>query len=139
MLVDDETGRMIRDIMTRGLLVPSSLSCGLVLDRIRSLIPCVNDTTIFLVDGFPRNIDNWLTWQKDSPYPVSAVVSLETDEPTMLTRTLGRSSGRIDDMEDTVRLRYESHIRDTLPVIDLLDTMGLVIRVDSSGTPDQVH
>lgn len=48
-------------------------------------------------------------------------------------------SGRIDDMEETVRLRYESHIRDTLPVIDLLDTMGLVIRVDSSGAPDQVH
>jgi len=79
MLVDDDIGHMIRDIMTRGLLVPSSLSCGLVLERIRSLIPCVNDTTIFLIDGFPRNIDNWLAWQKDSPYSLAAVVSLETD------------------------------------------------------------
>jgi adenylate kinase family enzyme len=138
-LVDDDEGLYIRDIMSRGELVPSSLSCRLVLESIEA-IPAEQPGLVALVDGFPRSLDNWTTWlsmQRDCN--IVAVISLECDEATMIARTVGASRGRIDDVPETVRARYEGHVRDTCPVIDMFESMGLVVRADSTLDPASVH
>ena len=63
----------------------------------------------FLVDGFPRNQDNYDGWNevmKDS-VNVAGVLHFKGDDDTLIARVMERSrdSGRTDDNMETLRTR----------------------------------
>ena len=64
----------------------------------------------YLVDGFPRNEENFTGWQqvmKDT-VDVIAVIWFDADEATMTDRILKRAatSGRNDDNIETLKKRF---------------------------------
>ena len=90
----------------------------------------------FLVDGFPRSLENWSGWQ--------GIFGTDTDAPTMLffecplpvleERIMGRSkfSGRSDDNVEAVRKRFNTYKNETMPIVDVFRGKGKVVDVDSS-------
>lgn len=95
-----------------------------------------------LVDGFPRNMDNALCWDRLLPaLPLAAaeVLVLEAAEPLLLARLerRGQTSGRSDDNPASVTRRLETFRRETLPVLDL---PGLrVRRLAADGSEEEVY
>lgn len=76
----------------------------------------------FLIDGFPRNYENFQTWNSLMGAKVYTpfIVFLDCSEETMLKRLQKRSenSGRSDDNLDSIRKRFRTYQEDTMKVID---------------------
>lgn len=76
---------------------------------------------MYLVDGFPRNEDNYRGWYKvmEQITEVAAVLWLDADEEEMTARILKRAetSGRNDDNIETLRKRFAQFKNEQLPII----------------------
>jgi len=112
---------MIEDCLSAGRIVPVEISLSLLQEAMR------NDSgksTVFLVDGFPRNFDNLQGWARCME-DVAVVVGvlfyrcpLDILENRILER--GKVSGRSDDNVESLRRRFQTFEEETLPVIDTL-------------------
>ncbi|KAN0141377.1 UMP-CMP kinase [Lactarius tabidus] len=94
----------------------------------------------FLIDGFPRKMDQALMFEEKVCAP-SMVLFFTTNEETMLKRLLERSktSGRDDDNIESINKRFVTYKETTMPVIKHYEKIGKVAQVDSSPTEDEVH
>ena len=57
---DTENAKPINNLIANGKIVPSHITINLILDEIDSC-----DSNIILLDGFPRNMENLETWNKE--------------------------------------------------------------------------
>ena len=96
----------------------------------------------FLIDGFPRNQDNFDGWERvigdsvDMPF----VVFVDADEETMIQRILERSktSGRNDDNIEALRKRFATFRNETMPIITKYEKMEKVRKIDGLRGIDDV-
>lgn len=97
----------------------------------------------FLIDGFPRNQDNYDGWQKvmGELVEVPFILFLDADEDTMINRIMERSktSGRNDDNIDTLRKRFNTFVSETMPIVELYEKTGKVKRINALRTVDEVY
>ena len=58
----------------------------------------------------------------------------------MLSRLLkrGETSGRSDDNMETIKKRFATFANQSVPVVELLESRGLVARVEASASEDDV-
>ena len=100
------------------------------------------NTRKFLIDGFPRNRDNYDGWQKamGDLVEVPFIVFLDADEQTMVARITERSktSGRNDDNIDSLRKRFVTFRNDTMPIVDIYAKQGKMKRVTADGTIEEI-
>ena len=68
------------------------------------------------------------------------VLYIEASDETMTNRLLerGKSSGRVDDNEETIKKRLETFHQVTKPVIDHYAAQNKLKMVDSEQHPDEV-
>ncbi|KAJ1162921.1 hypothetical protein NDU88_003385 [Pleurodeles waltl] len=96
----------------------------------------------FLIDGFPRNEDNLLGWNKhmEGKAVVSFVLFFDCDNETCTERCLerGESSGRTDDNRESLVKRIQTYLQSTKPIIDQYEKNGKVKKVDASKSVDAV-
>ncbi|TFL05814.1 adenylate kinase-domain-containing protein, partial [Pterulicium gracile] len=94
----------------------------------------------FLVDGFPRKMDQ-ATMFDTQVCKSTAVLFYKTTEEVMLVRLLerGKTSGREDDNAESIKKRFRVYEHDTMPVIDNYRALGKLIEVDSSASVAEVH
>jgi len=94
----------------------------------------------FLIDGFPRKMDQALEFDK-TVCPASLVLFFDTTEEVMLARLLHRAetSGREDDNVESIKKRFRTYKNDTMPVIEHYETLNKVAKIDSSGSVDAVY
>jgi len=94
----------------------------------------------FLIDGFPRKMDQALGFE-EQVCASSLVLHYSTTEEVMLNRLMerGKTSGREDDNTESIKKRFRTHQRDTMPVIDYYKVQGKVAEIDASGTIDEIH
>ena len=50
----------------------------------------------------------------------------------------GRSSGRVDDNEDSLKKRIKTYNESTLPIIDHFNQLKLVSRIEAAKSVDEV-
>lgn len=66
-----------------------------------------------MIDGFPRNKDNLVWWDKlMTPFAdVKLVLSFDCPEKVLVERLLerGKTSGRIDDNEESIKKRLATY------------------------------
>jgi adenylate kinase len=150
------TGDLLRDHVARGTdlgiaaeahmaaggLVPDDLVIDMVLDRIGGddQRPPLRS---FLLDGFPRTLTQAraaFEWGRSHERTFNAVILLEVPEDELVRRLVqrGRDQGRADDTEDVIRERLTVYDRNTAPLIDFYDRRGILVRVDGTGSVDQV-
>ncbi|KAG2415176.1 hypothetical protein HFD88_006367 [Aspergillus terreus] len=96
--------------------------------------------TIFLLDGFPRKMDQALFFETEICSP-RHILYLQCPENVMVERLQLRSetSGRFDDKLDTMRKRLDTFNEVSLPVIRHYMAKGKVSEVDATKNKEEVY
>lgn len=136
---ETELGLRVKDITSRGDLVPDSLTNELVRDRLAQ----ADARSGFLLDGYPRTLaqvdalDEMLVADNVS---LDAVIELVADTDVVVERLVKRAAeqGRADDTEDTIRHRQEVYRAETEPLLEVYRSRGLVVSVDGLGSVEEV-
>ena len=92
--------------------------------------------TNFLLDGFPRSLDNMDGWYKVFGHQAELPTMLHFECPyaVLEQRILGRAkySQRSDDNLASMKLRFDTFKAKTLPTLELFRSKGKVVEVDAS-------
>nr|KAG5689881.1 hypothetical protein BaRGS_002392 [Batillaria attramentaria] len=126
-----ERGKRLNAIMEKGELVSLDEVLGLLRD---AMISKLSETKCFLIDGYPASLS------RENALKMSAVLYFEVSDATMTARLLerGKSSGRVDDNEETIKKRLETFHNQTKPVIDYYDSQNKVHKISAEGSIDEV-
>jgi adenylate kinase family enzyme len=132
----------IEECMTAGELVPNEITVTLLksgMERITRTTGKIN----FLLDGFPRSPANLEAWYE--------IFGRETELPKMFyfecpyevleKRILSRAkwTGRSDDNVESIKLRFDTFKAETLPVVELFQSEGKCVEVDTSQDRQAVY
>ena len=97
----------------------------------------------FLLDGYPRTagqVDALDAMLSRHGHALDAVLELEVDEDAIVERLLKRAEteGRADDTEDVIRERQAIYRKETAPLAQHYELVGLLVKVDGMGAVDEV-
>jgi adenylate kinase len=125
--------------MDAGEYVPDGVTNAMVRDRL-SQEDCRPG---FLLDGYPRTVEQvgeLSAMLRSSGEELRAVVELTVDVDEVVNRLVVRSAeqGRSDDSEDVIRRRLEVYFKQTAPLTEMYQTLGVLVRVDGIGAVDEV-
>jgi len=129
-------GKELNKIMKAGKLVPLEI----VLDLIKeAMLKRISSTKGFLLDGYPREISQGILFEEEV-CPCQMVLYLEVPDDTMTQRLLyrGKTSGRVDDNEETVKKRLATFHKVTGTVLDHYEKQGKLRRVVAEASPPVV-
>ena len=134
-----ELGMAAKVHMDEGGLVPDALVIDMILERIGGTEPLKD----FLLDGFPRTLRQARAayeWGSLMNRTFDAVIMLEVPEDELVRRLVdrGRQSGRTDDSEDVIRNRLRVYDENTAPLVDFYEGRGILLRIDGTGSVDEV-
>lgn len=90
------------------------------------------DTPAYLLDGFPRNLN-----QIDT-FPIDLAIHIRVDEETAMERMLGRNEGRADDCPESFKNRIKLYKENTEPVIEEFKQRGNLIEIDGNQNKKRV-
>ena len=128
---------MIEEYIREEKIVPVEITVGLILKAIEA-----DGGGRFLVDGFPRNANNLSGWHAvaSASLNVGGVLQYDCPEEVMEARLIerGKTSGRVDDNVESIRKRFAVFERETMPVLQYYEYLGLVHKVDGTRPVDEV-
>jgi adenylate kinase len=157
-------GIKAKEYMKRGELVPDDVVIGVVAERMAKE-DVVGDG--FILDGFPRTRVQAEELQRLlGPGGLQAAVDIDVPTEVVIKRISGRRVCRTcgttyhvdhppkvdwlcdkdggdvvqreDDTPEAVQRRLDLYEKDTRPLLDFYDGLGLLITVDGDGDPDDV-
>eukprot|EP00438_Fugacium_kawagutii_P027262 Skav214355 [mRNA] locus=scaffold86:483215:498428:+ [translate_table: standard] len=131
-------GSEIEKHMANGSLVPDEI----VLKLLKKAMLKHQDTNRFLLDGFPRSVDQAKQFERDiaeaagglEMLMVSFLLYLEASHDTMKQRIQGRAAsnpGRVDDNDETVKKRLEVFDNQTIPLVNYYGPIGKLRRANA--------
>nr|XP_039257375.1 UMP-CMP kinase-like [Styela clava] len=127
---------ILKTHFSKGLMAPSEITCNLLLSEME------NEKKLFLIDGFPVDMDNLKMWETLSKGNVDlkSVLLLECAESVSKQRILARSetSNRSDDNLESLSRRFEYFTKHTNPVIDFYAKAGKLQIVDANNSVETV-
>jgi len=132
-------GGKVKAVMEAGDLVSDDLMIALIRERIAA----PDAARGFVLDGFPRTVDQALALEKilnGNEKTVSSVVNLVVPEAVLIDRLAGRSGQehRTDDRGDTVLERLKVYHQKTEPLIDFYRQRDLLKEIDGIGTVPEI-
>ncbi|TFK93164.1 UMP-CMP kinase [Polyporus arcularius HHB13444] len=142
-----EYGEMIRKYIREGQIVPMEVTIKLLENAMRAALAEKRDGEgwqdgkgRFLIDGFPRKMDQALKFDEDVCQS-TMVLFFTTTEEEMLKRLLERSktSGREDDNVESIKKRFRVYKEQTMPVIEHYSKEGKVATIDATASIEEVH
>jgi UMP-CMP kinase len=73
--------------------------------------------------------------------PSKFTLFFDCPESVMQERLLnrGKTSGRADDNEESIKKRFKTFIETSMPVVDYFDGQGRVVKVSAIPSPDEVY
>ena len=158
---ETELGKMVKEILASGNLVPDEVTIKMVENRLSE-----NDAKSgYILDGFPRTIAQADALSQMSE--VDHVINFVIDRETILKRLSGRrvckSTGRTyhilynppkvegiddetgepliqrdDDKEEAILNRLDVYEKSTAPLINYYKEKGLLIDLDASKSPEEI-
>lgn len=137
-------GELIRHHIREGTIVPMEVTVALLsnamADAIAKSTANNGPTPRFLIDGFPRKLDQAVFFE-ETVCPSKLVLFLNCPEDVMLERLLkrGETSGRDDDNIESIRKRFRTFEETSMPVVTDFENKGKVIRVEATGTQEEVY
>lgn len=137
-----EVGKLAKDIMARGDLVPDEVVVGIISDRIEQ----PDCKAGFILDGFPRNVAQAIALDRmldDKGMALDAVVELEVDDKILIDRIETRAAEtaggpRADDNAEALKKRLEVYHAQTAPLIIYYRDRGILKSVDGMADMDSV-
>ena len=123
--------------MKEGKIVPARITCEL---QKKCMEKNDKEYKDFLCDGFPRNEENlkffFEVMGKD--VKVLCTLFLTCPEDVCIERIKNRGGGRVDDNVETVKKRFESLKKETVPTVEKLKNYGPVYEINADKTIEDV-
>lgn len=136
-----EFGDLIKSYIKDGLIVPMEVTVQLLENAMTEQINKSPDKKgKFLIDGFPRKMDQALKFE-ETVCPSKFVLFFDCPEEEMMKRLMerGKTSGRSDDNEESIRKRFTTFVETSMPVVDYFEGQGRVVKVLATRTKEQVY
>ncbi|XP_024365575.1 uncharacterized protein [Physcomitrium patens] len=131
-------GKECSEIMKDGKLVPLKLTLELIIKAIKA----PNNSSGYLLDGFPRATNQARAFQKQVRAP-TLVLYLHAPQQVLLQRLMQRGliGGRTDDNPATIRKRFITFKKESLPVVAFYEktSISVVKKVCTITAPDDVY
>ncbi|KAJ5064796.1 adenylate kinase-domain-containing protein [Bipolaris maydis] len=134
-------GEMIKTYIKEGTIVPMEVTVKLLENAMRSSMESgENDKKLFLIDGFPRKLDQAHAFER-AVCPSKFTLFFECSEGVMEKRLLhrGETSGRADDNPESIRKRFRTFVETSMPVVNEFESQGRVVKVNAEQEPDAVY
>ena len=112
--------------MTAGKLLPNEIVVALLKNAMETITRTTGKNN-FLLDGFPRSLNNMEGWYeifgREAELP--KMLYLECPYDVLEKRILGRAkySGRVDDNVESMKLRFDTFKAETLPTVELFKSL----------------
>ncbi|KAJ0116019.1 hypothetical protein N8I77_003896 [Diaporthe amygdali] len=137
-----EYGQLIKDYIKDGKIVPMEVTIALLENAMKASIagnPTSPKGRRFLIDGFPRKLDQALKFE-ESVCAAEFVLFYDCPEAVMEERLLerGKTSGRADDNEESIRKRFRTFVDTSMPVVEYYEKQGRVVKIDATPPPEEV-
>lgn len=131
-------GSLIKKYITEGQIVPQEITVQLLKQAIQANYN--EGKTKFLVDGFPRKMDQAITFEKVI-VPSKFTLFFECPEEVMLRRLLerGKTSGRDDDNIGSIKKRFKTFVDTSMPVVEYFEKQSKVVKVRCNDPIDVVY
>lgn len=131
-------GALINHYITEGLIVPQEITITLLKNAIQTNFEQGKDK--FLVDGFPRKMDQAITFE-EIIVPSKFVLFFDCPEDVMLERLMerGKTSGRVDDNIESIKKRFKTFEDTSMPVINMFTEKNKVIKINCAQSVDDVY
>ncbi|XP_023708501.1 adenylate kinase isoenzyme 1 [Cryptotermes secundus] len=125
-------GQKLNAIMEQGELVPLDAVLGLLAE---AMLANVTSSKGFLIDGYPRELEQGLTFEKQIS-ECTIILNFEVSPETMTKRLLHRAqtSGRVDDNEETIKKRLDTFSKHSKPVIEHFSNKCKTINAERDPT-----
>jgi adenylate kinase len=135
-----DLGKRLSALISSGDYVPDSVTNTMLAERLAE----ADAAGGFVLDGYPRTADQVAELDRllaVAGTSLDAVLLLAAPDEVLEERLLKRTAeqGRSDDTPEVIRHRLALYHRETEPLVALYDAADLVVRVDGTGSPDQVH
>jgi len=129
-----ERGKALNAIMEKGDLVPLEVVLDLLAE---AMLKKVSTSKGFLIDGYPREQAQGVQFEK-SILPCTKVLYFDVPDNVMVERLLNRAktSGRVDDNEETIKKRLATFHKHSEPVIDFYKDK--CAKIVATSSPDQI-
>ena len=131
----------IQQFIDAGELVPNEI----VVELLKSSMENVTRTTgkqNFLIDGFPRSLNNMDGWYQafGETSTLPDMLYFECPFEELERRILGRAkfSGRTDDNVESMKARFDTYKEETLPTIELFKSKDKCVELDTSQDRETV-
>lgn len=132
-----ELASMIKNFIKEGKIVPAQVTVKLLHNAM-----IVSGSDKFLVDGFPRDVDNLQCWneQMSAVADVQFLLFLECPVQVMVERIIerGKTSDRADDNVEAIQKRLLTYENSTRSIIQHFRQLGKVREVDSNRHIEEV-
>lgn len=125
---------MIQQSMQNGQIVPMHVTISLLKNEMIQSV--TRGKKRFLIDGFPRKIDQMLAFEKNV-CPCQFTLDFHCSESILIERLLAR--GRRDDNIDTIQKRFKTHQELTVPVIEYMEKQGKLVRVTCENSIESTY
>lgn len=131
-------GELIASYIKEGNIVPQEVTIALLKQAIGEAY--AQGSNKFLVDGFPRKMDQAITFEEEVAESAFTLF-FECPESVMLDRLLerGKTSGRADDNIESIKKRFKTFIDTSMPVVDYFDKQNKVVKVICDHPVDVVY
>lgn len=133
---------MIEKCLAEGVLVPDEIIVDLMKQSMENVTRTTGKTN-FLLDGFPRSLSNLDAWFDvfGTQIPLPKMLSFECPFDVLEQRILGRAkyTGRSDDNVESLRIRFDTFKKETLPTVQHFLSHGKCINIDTSLDRQDVY
>jgi adenylate kinase family enzyme len=137
-----ETAILIEENIAAGNLVPYEIIVNLLKSAMENSTRMTGKNN-FLVDGFPRSINNLEGWRKSFGVDVELpkMMYFECPYEVLEKRIMGRAkySGRSDDNLESIKLRFDTFKEETLPTVEYFRDQGKCVEVDAGMDRSSVY
>ncbi|MCQ2051754.1 MAG: adenylate kinase [Bacteroidaceae bacterium] len=132
-----ELGKIAQEYMNQGQLIPDELMIGILAKTYDSK----KGSKGVIFDGFPRTIAQAEALQsmfKERGEEITATLNLNVTEEELLRRLLNRATieGRADDNEETIKKRFEVYYKQTSPLIEWFNKLGVLYNFYYKGSKE---
>jgi len=135
---NSKDGELINGYIKEGKIVPVAITVKLLQKAMAA--QQIQGKNYFLIDGYPRNLDNVTGWEENVKHKakVCGVLFYSVTEEQLEKRLLGRNEGRVDDNIETIRKRFKTFEDETMPIVQKYEKDGMVYRIDGMPPVDEV-
>ena len=130
-----DVGKQAKQIMEDGGLVSDEIVISIIKEKIASK----DCTQGFILDGFPRTINQaeGLDLILENSQKIQFVLSIKVDEDNILKRLLER--GRSDDKPEIIKKRFYTYNTQTEPLISFYEKRKVLFSIDGTQKIDKVY